>query len=261
MHASGWTLVTHTTNCSIHRKSLTVWNGCLGPHLVCAQLEVVGKGGDPVLVGVHPLDHQPALADVGVHVPAEQRDSEHHWQSPGNHGLKGGFPGFKPHTRTLWPNRSHALTRSMPPTARSTIDSPTPTPSVRIQMKRGRRRSSETGASQPTPSEPTTRNMEPMKPAISGDLALSTSPVAASCVGAIFPAFEAAGTGTVMWFASNRLPGMFRDEVSSLKGRLQREKVTAMSKKSYHRSTWISLNDRLGACLLLMNASSGSTAK
>ena len=93
MLASGWTLVDQTTNCSIQRNSWPYGHRRFGPHLVSAELEVVGQRRDAVLVGVEPLHHQPALADVGVDVPAEERDGEHHGQAPRGDGLQRGLAG------------------------------------------------------------------------------------------------------------------------------------------------------------------------
>ena len=160
------------------QEQLAVRHRRFGPHLVGAELEVVGQRRDAVLVGVEALHHQAALADVGVHVPAEQRDAEHHRQAPRRDRLQGGLAGLRPQTRTRWPSRSQARTRSMPPTASSTMDRATPMASVRIQMNSGTRRSSETGASQPTPSDPMAMNTEPMKPERRGDEGLSTSAAA-----------------------------------------------------------------------------------
>src|SRR4029453_15584063 len=96
------------------KEELTGGNGSFRPHLVGTQLEVVREGGNPILVGIHSLNHESALPDVGVDVPTEQRDSEHHGQSPGHHSLQGGLAGLEsPDPNTLpqaqpSPDKQHA---------------------------------------------------------------------------------------------------------------------------------------------------------
>ncbi len=75
------------------QEQLAIRNRSFGPHLVGAELEVIGQRGNAVLVRVEAFHHQPALADVGVHVAAEQRHGEHHRQAPHHHRLQGCLAG------------------------------------------------------------------------------------------------------------------------------------------------------------------------
>ena len=107
-------------------------------------------------------------------------------------------------------------------------------------MNSGTRRSSDAGASQPTPIEPTVMNSDPRNPARMGDRGLSTSPAASSRAGrdisepsAERPGAEerdvdvrdvpaavspAAGTGAVMSGSSNLLGPYFRPQPAALSG-------------------------------------------
>ncbi|MCY1222467.1 hypothetical protein D9M72_345610 [compost metagenome] len=148
-----------------------------------------------------------------------------------------------PQTRTRCPRRSQARTRSMPPTASSTMESATPTASVRIQMNSGRRRSSETGASQPTPSDPIAMNIDPANPERSGESALSTSAVAGS---GDLPAatFPAAGTRAVISGSSNLLWGVFHPVIA---GQTGAGGAAAMKKRHRHVSEILASDSSVAA--------------
>jgi hypothetical protein len=143
------------------QEQLAVGNRGLGPHLVRAQLEVVGQGGDAVLVRVEPLHHQAALPDVGVDVTAEQGDAEHHGQPPGHHCHQRRLAGLvSPHPDALAQPQPGADQEHSAYCEQDDGEGNAGA-SARIQMNSGILRSSETGASQPTPRDPISINIEP----------------------------------------------------------------------------------------------------